>query len=60
MQIDRHLFYDVDDGFEYEADPRRSRLTWHQIDWRHSLYRDLDPETGEPVSGSEGQWRLLR
>jgi hypothetical protein len=56
--INRRVWYDPDDKFEYERDPVKD--TWHQIDWRENLYRDLDPETGKPVSGSEGEWRRLR
>jgi hypothetical protein len=58
--IDRRVWYDRGDGFEYMRDPSRLRDAWHQIDARAERYRDLDPETGEPVAGSEGQWRPLR
>lgn len=57
--IDRRVWYDRGDGYEYEPELNPLRQTWHQIDWRHGRYRDLDPETGQPVAGSEGQWRPL-
>ncbi|HET9014946.1 MAG TPA: hypothetical protein VFN57_05080 [Thermomicrobiaceae bacterium] len=59
-RIDRRVWYDRDDGYEYMRDPNPPRNTWHQIDVRAEQYRDLDPETGEPVAGSEGEWRSLR
>ncbi len=59
-KINRQVYHDRDDDYEYERDARGERVTWHQICWRHHLYRDLDPETGEPVAGSEGEWRLLQ
>jgi hypothetical protein len=34
--------------------------TWHRIDWRQRLYQDIDRETGEPIPGSEGEWRTLK
>ena len=58
-QIDRRVWHDLDDDYEYEPDPNRAKGTWHQIDWRQGYYRDIDPETGEPVAGSEGRWRPL-
>jgi hypothetical protein len=55
------VWYDVrDDRFEYSPDPRGGSDNWHEIDWRNRRYRDIDPETGRPVTGSEGRWRLLR
>ncbi len=59
-KINRQVYHNRDDDYEYERDARGERVTWHQICWRHHLYRDLDPETGEPVAGSEGEWRLLQ
>lgn len=56
----QHVYFDRDDGYEYWVDPRPISSNWHQIDWRHNRYRDIDPETGEPVSGHEGDWRTLR
>ena len=53
------IYYDPDDGYEYWADPRPLSTNWHQIDWRHNRYRDIDPESGNPVAGSEGEWRPL-
>jgi len=59
-RIGHRVFYDPGTGFEYEPDPNPSKDTWHEIDWRRGNYRDIDPETGKPVSGSEGRWRPLR
>lgn len=58
--VDRRVWYDPGDGYEYERDPNPAKRTWHQIDWRRGVYRELDPESGEPVSGREGEWRPLR
>ena len=58
--INRRVWYNSADGYEYERDPTPAKGTWHQIDWRNGLYRELDAETGLPVSGSEGEWRPLR
>jgi len=60
IAVDRKVWYDAEDGYEYEPDPNPARGTWHQIDERHGRYRDIDPETGVPVAGSEGQWRSLK
>jgi hypothetical protein len=54
------VFHDPDDDYEYWPDPRLLSGNWHQIDWRHDLYRDIDATTDEPVHGSEGQWRPLK
>lgn len=59
-EIGRRVWYDPETDYEYESDPRPLRRTWHQVDPRSGRYRDIDPETGEPVAGSEGQWRPLR
>lgn len=60
-RIDFGVWYDpINDRYEYVPDPRGGRATWHEVDWRQRLYRDIDPETGQPVSGSEGLWRSLR
>ena len=59
-EIGRRVWYDPDDGYEYEADPNPLKRTWHQVDPRTGRYRDLDPETGQPVAGREGEWRPLR
>jgi len=58
--LNRRLWHDDDDGYEYEADPNPNKGTYHQINPRTGEYRDLDPVTGEPVAGSEGEWRPLR
>jgi hypothetical protein len=58
-EVGRRIWYDPNDGYEYEPDPNPARGTWHQIDAHHGLYRDLDPETGAPLAGSEGRWRPL-
>jgi hypothetical protein len=58
--LNQRVWYDRDDGYEYFPDPRRAHGTWHQIDPRNNLYRDIDPTTGNPVSGSEGRWRPLK
>jgi hypothetical protein len=59
-QIDRRVWHDLDDDFEYERDPDPAKGTWHRIDWRQGRYQEIDPETGRPVAGREGNWRLLR
>jgi hypothetical protein len=59
-QLNQRVFFDPDDGYEYWPDPRPLSTNWHQIDWRRGRYRDLDADTGLPVSGHEGQWRPLR
>ena len=59
-RINKRVWHDVDNDFEYDPDPNPEKGTWHEIDWRHRLYRELDVETGRPVAGSEGQWRPLR
>ncbi|MHB8644260.1 MAG: hypothetical protein ACYDAR_00565 [Thermomicrobiales bacterium] len=58
--MDERVWFSPDDNYEYFPDPRPERGTWHQIDWRHNLYRDIDPMTALPVMGSEGEWRPLR
>lgn len=57
--IRRRVFYDPKAGREYEADPNPSKQSWHEINWRDRTYREIDPETGSPVSGREGEWRHL-
>jgi hypothetical protein len=58
--VGRRVWYDQDTRFEYEPDPEFPlRNSWHEIDPRHGLYRDVDPQTGMPVAGSEGRWRRL-
>jgi hypothetical protein len=63
-KIDHRVWYDPETGYEYERDPRPrpAGATWHEIDSRtdRNRYRDLDALTGEPVAGSEGQWRPLQ
>ena len=54
------VWKDRDNGFEYEPDPRRARGTWHEMNPRTGEYRDVDPDTGKPVAGREGQWRPLK
>jgi hypothetical protein len=58
--IKRRVWHDPGNGFEYEPDQRSLRGTWHEIDPRQEIYRDVDPTTGEPVAGSEGQWSPLK
>ncbi len=58
--IDRRVWHDLDDDFEYERDPDPRKVTWHRINWRQRLYQEIDPETGERVAGGEGEWRHLR
>lgn len=57
---DYRVYYDPDSGFEYMRDPNLNKRTWHEIDARKGVYRDIDPDSGEPVAGSEGRWRPLR
>jgi len=52
--------YHGDDGYEYEPCPMNGKYTWHQIAVRDRAYRDIDPDTGEPIAGSEGNWRPLK
>ncbi len=59
-EINGRVYYDPDDGYEYQRDPNPQKRTWHQINPRTGEYRDLDRETGEPVAGSEGNWRPLK
>jgi len=59
-QIDHRVYYDPEDGYEYERCGNPRHNTWHQIDWRSRRYRDVDRVTGVPVAGQEGQWRALR
>ena len=59
-RMNRKVWYDPDADFEYEREPNPTKHAWHQIDWRNRLYRDIDPDTGKPVAGSEGQWRPLK
>jgi hypothetical protein len=54
------VWFDPHSGFEYERDPRPSAGTWHEIDPLHDRYRDVDPDSGMPIAGSEGDWRPLR
>lgn len=58
--IDRRVWYDPDNGYEYQRDPNPAKGTWHEIDPRAKLYREIDPLTGEPVTGNEGEWGPLR
>ena len=57
--MNRRVWHDLDDDHEYEPCPQADKGTWHEIDWRARRYRDIDPVTGLPVAGSEGQWRPL-
>jgi hypothetical protein len=59
-QIPRRVFYDPSDGYEYERCAMHGKGTWHRIDWRQRPYQDIDRETGEPIPGSEGEWRTLK
>ncbi len=58
--IKHRVYHDHGNGYEYERDPRSARRLWHEINPRDDTYRDVDPETGTPVAGSEGEWRKLR
>lgn len=58
-QIGGRVWHDLDDGLEYEKCPQ-GKDTWHQIDARRCWYRDIDPITGLPIPGREGQWRPLK
>ena len=58
--IDRRIWYDPDDGYEYERDPTPEKGTWHRIDWRRRMYQEIDADTDERVSGGEGEWRRHR
>ncbi len=53
------VYYNPDDDFEYERDDDPFKGTWHRIKYRTSEYQEIDPITGEPVSGGEGNWHLL-
>jgi hypothetical protein len=63
-EVGRRVWYDPDTRLEYAPDPRSTHRagprTWHEINPRSGEYRDLDPETGRPVAGYEGQWRHLK
>ena len=59
-RITHRVYYDPATGYEYEQDPNPAKGTWHEIDWRQRLYREIDGQTGHPVQGSEGRWRTLR
>jgi hypothetical protein len=54
------VWYDPTTGYEYAPDPNAGKPTWHEINWRHGLYREIDPVTGQPVHGSVGRWRKLK
>ncbi len=54
------VYYDPLDDYEYERDPNPNKRCWHRIYYRADQYQDIDPETGEPVPGSEGERRPLR
>jgi len=54
------LFYDPDDDYEYERDPNPGKRTWHRIDYRADQYQEIDPNTGNPVAGGEGEWHPLK
>jgi len=58
--IKRRVWHDPDTGYEYEPDPRPPYNRWHEIDAHANMYRDIDSQTGEPVNGSEGNWRTLK
>jgi hypothetical protein len=58
--IDHRVWHDQDNDFEYEPDPTPAKGTWHEIDWRRKMYREIDRETGRRVAGGEGEWRRLR
>jgi hypothetical protein len=60
QRVKERVWYDPSTGFEHAKDPIPLKNTWHEIDWRHDLYRELDPITGQPVAGREGGWRTLR
>lgn len=54
------VWYDPMTDREYAQDRRHGVDLWHEIDYRRNCYRDVNPVTGEPISGSEGDWRLLQ
>lgn len=58
-QINERVWHDLDDNFEYEK-CSQGKGTWHQIDARRCWYRDVDPATGLPIPGHDGQWRPLK
>jgi len=58
--IKNRIWHNAEDRYEYEPHPNADTDTWHRINPRTGEYQDIDPETGEPVSGSEGQWRHLK
>jgi hypothetical protein len=58
--INRRVWHNADDKYEYEPHPNVDVDTWHRINPRTGEYQDIDPHTGEPVAGSEGDWRALR
>jgi hypothetical protein len=56
----RRVWYNAQDGYEYEPHPNAATDTWHRINPRTGEYQDIDGETGKPIVGSEGQWRHLK
>jgi hypothetical protein len=58
--IDRRVWHDPGDDYEYEPDPNPLKGTWHRIDWGRRCYQEIDATTGQPVGGGEGNWRPLR
>jgi hypothetical protein len=59
-RVTGRVWRDRNTGFAYQRDPNPLRGTRHEIDARRNLYRDLDPQTGAPVNGSEVRWRPLK
>ena len=58
-KLDRRVWKDSQNGFEYEPDPRNTG-NWHEINPRTREYRDVDPSSGLPVAGREVEWKKLR
>ncbi len=54
------VYYDPNDDYEYEKEPNPNKRTWHRIDYRADQYQEIDRDTGEPVTGGEGEWHHLR
>lgn len=58
--VDHRVWHNADDGYEYDVHPNADHDKWHRIRATTGEYQDIDAETGEPVTGSEGQWRHLK
>jgi len=61
--INRRLWFDPESGYEYEPcneAGKRLKGYWHEIDARNETYRNIDPETGQPIAGEDGEWKRLK